>query len=279
MTARSVRRAENAVDRSVVEPVRPEPDLQCGHVRAACTGGASAKRGARALRESPPTLSSRPASVPLAALHPPKGGIRTRDRIPTTGDAARAYTRDSANQAFSTTRRAPLRLHGHFSQPPARGLFGTGRFLCVSLLAVTAIYGVEALLGVDGRIDAFLRQLGLQRIAGHGVARVPRARPRCEGGAAPLAATRDGARAVDDRRPLLLLRVLPTADVPIPSVADPFYLAFYPVSYVALALLLRRRMQGFRGNLWLDGVIASLAVAAVGAAVAPRRRAPSDDRR
>ena len=58
-----------------------------------------------------------------------------------------------------------------------------------------------------------------------------------------------------------------TANVPIPSVADPFYLAFYPVSYVALALLLRRRMQDFRGNLWLDGVIASLAVAALGAAV------------
>ena len=55
--------------------------------------------------------------------------------------------------------------------------------------------------------------------------------------------------------------------MPIPSVADPFYLAFYPVSYVALALLLRRRMQDFRGNLWLDGVIASLAVAALGAAV------------
>ena len=55
--------------------------------------------------------------------------------------------------------------------------------------------------------------------------------------------------------------------MPIPSVADPFYLAFYPVSYIALALLLRRRMQGFRGNLWLDGVIASLAVAALGAAV------------
>jgi two-component system cell cycle response regulator len=58
-----------------------------------------------------------------------------------------------------------------------------------------------------------------------------------------------------------------TADVPIPSVADPFYLAFYPVSYAALALLLRRRMRDFRGNLWLDGVIASLAVAALGAAV------------
>jgi two-component system, cell cycle response regulator len=57
------------------------------------------------------------------------------------------------------------------------------------------------------------------------------------------------------------------ADVPIPSVADPFYLAFYPVSYVALALLLRKRMRDFRGNLWLDGMIASLAVAALGAAI------------
>ena len=39
------------------------------------------------------------------------------------------------------------------------------------------------------------------------------------------------------------------------------------MSYAALALLLRRRMQDFRGNLFLDGVIASLAVAALGAAV------------
>ena len=39
------------------------------------------------------------------------------------------------------------------------------------------------------------------------------------------------------------------------------------MSYVALALLLRARIERFRGNLWLDGVIASLAVAALGAAV------------
>ena len=56
-------------------------------------------------------------------------------------------------------------------------------------------------------------------------------------------------------------------EIPIPSLSDPFYLAFYPVSYVALALLLRARIDRFRGNLWLDGVIASLAVAAFGAAV------------
>ena len=56
-------------------------------------------------------------------------------------------------------------------------------------------------------------------------------------------------------------------EIPIPSISDPFYLAFYPVSYVAFALLLRARIDRFRGNLWLDGVIASLAVAALGAAV------------
>ena len=42
-------------------------------------------------------------------------------------------------------------------------------------------------------------------------------------------------------------------EVSIPSLSDPFYLAFYPVSYVALGLLLRARMKRFRGNLWLDG--------------------------
>jgi two-component system cell cycle response regulator len=56
-------------------------------------------------------------------------------------------------------------------------------------------------------------------------------------------------------------------EIPIPSFSDVFYLGFYPVSYLALGLLLRARMRTFGMNLWLDGVIASLAVAAVGAAL------------
>ena len=39
------------------------------------------------------------------------------------------------------------------------------------------------------------------------------------------------------------------------------------MSYAALALLLRARMRTFQGNLWLDGLIAALAVAALGAAI------------
>ena len=55
--------------------------------------------------------------------------------------------------------------------------------------------------------------------------------------------------------------------VPVPSIADALYLAFYPIAYVALGLLLLGRIEKFQGNLWLDGVIGGLVVCAVGAAV------------
>jgi len=132
---------------------------------------------------------------------------------------------------------------------------------------VTAAYGAETLLAVHGPVDAFFDSWVYNGLLV----------------AASLACLGRGLAVKAERLPWLLLGLAlalwtagdlyyffafsATADAPIPSVADPFYLAFYPVSYVALALLLRRRMQGFRGNLWLDGVIASLAVAALGAAV------------
>ncbi len=55
--------------------------------------------------------------------------------------------------------------------------------------------------------------------------------------------------------------------VPFPSIADSLYLAFYPLAYVGLGLLLRRRGSRFTGSLWLDGLIGALTVAALGAAV------------
>ena len=58
-----------------------------------------------------------------------------------------------------------------------------------------------------------------------------------------------------------------SANVPIPSVSDAFYLAFYPISYAALAVLLRGRIRKFQGNLWLDGLIGASAVGALGAAI------------
>jgi two-component system cell cycle response regulator len=145
--------------------------------------------------------------------------------------------------------------------------FPVGQTLCAVLLAATAVYAVEALLVTQGALDTFFDT-------------------RVYNGlliAASLVCLTRGLLVRAERLPWLLLgtalALWTTGDlyyyfflsgtdvVPIPSVADPFYLVFYPVSYVALALLLRKRMLGFRGHLWLDGVIASLAVAAVGAAV------------
>ncbi len=54
---------------------------------------------------------------------------------------------------------------------------------------------------------------------------------------------------------------------PFPSVADGFYLAFYPACYLALVLLVRARLSSFNRSLWLDGVMALLAAAAAGASV------------
>jgi len=54
---------------------------------------------------------------------------------------------------------------------------------------------------------------------------------------------------------------------PYPSLADAFWLLFYPASYGAMILLVRGRMEQFRRSLWLDGVVAGLAVASVGVIV------------
>ncbi|MGH2974232.1 MAG: bifunctional diguanylate cyclase/phosphohydrolase [Solirubrobacterales bacterium] len=58
------------------------------------------------------------------------------------------------------------------------------------------------------------------------------------------------------------------ATVPIPSPADGGYLAFYPLAYVALIVLLRTRIGTFPVARWLDGAIVGSAVAALAAAFA-----------
>lgn len=56
------------------------------------------------------------------------------------------------------------------------------------------------------------------------------------------------------------------ATPPVPSVADAFYIAFYPLTYVAIMLLVRRRVKRFSVATWLDGVVAGLGAAAICAA-------------
>ena len=52
-----------------------------------------------------------------------------------------------------------------------------------------------------------------------------------------------------------------------PSVADVGWLAFYPLLFVGIVLLLKHRARSVTAMLWLDGLTASLAAAAIGAAV------------
>ena len=52
-----------------------------------------------------------------------------------------------------------------------------------------------------------------------------------------------------------------------PSMADLGYIAFYPLLYVGIVLLLRSRARSIGGTLWLDGITAALTAAALGAAI------------
>jgi len=53
---------------------------------------------------------------------------------------------------------------------------------------------------------------------------------------------------------------------PYPSPADVGYLAFYPLAYAGLAMLVRARAHEMNWRLWMDGAIAALGAAALGAA-------------
>jgi two-component system, cell cycle response regulator len=57
------------------------------------------------------------------------------------------------------------------------------------------------------------------------------------------------------------------ANPPYPSLADAGYLVFYPTTYAGLLLLARRRVRGLSSALVIDGLIATLAAASLGAAV------------
>src|SRR2546423_3343905 len=54
---------------------------------------------------------------------------------------------------------------------------------------------------------------------------------------------------------------------PFPSAADIGYLVFYPLLFVGIALLLRRRVSTFSARLWLDGLVAGAAAGALGSSL------------
>lgn len=62
------------------------------------------------------------------------------------------------------------------------------------------------------------------------------------------------------------LFILDNPAPPYPSPADAAYLAFYPLVYVGLALLVRARAHELDWRLWTDGAIATIGTAALGTA-------------
>jgi diguanylate cyclase (GGDEF)-like protein len=55
--------------------------------------------------------------------------------------------------------------------------------------------------------------------------------------------------------------------IPVPSISDAGYLAFYPLVFAGLCLLLSARVEGTPRTLWVDGITAALAAAALSAAI------------
>ena len=55
--------------------------------------------------------------------------------------------------------------------------------------------------------------------------------------------------------------------IPVPSISDAGYLAFYPLVFAGLCLLLRARVEGTPRTLWVDGITAALAAGALSAAI------------
>jgi diguanylate cyclase (GGDEF)-like protein len=55
--------------------------------------------------------------------------------------------------------------------------------------------------------------------------------------------------------------------IPVPSISDIGYLAFYPLVFAGLCLLLRERVPNAPRTLWVDGLTAALAAGAMSAAV------------
>ncbi|MDQ1654458.1 MAG: hypothetical protein QOI35_3658 [Cryptosporangiaceae bacterium] len=55
--------------------------------------------------------------------------------------------------------------------------------------------------------------------------------------------------------------------VPTPSVADGLFIAFYPMAYLAVIMLIRTGSEHFLPSTWLDGLLCGLSAAAVCAAV------------
>ena len=134
----------------------------------------------------------------------------------------------------------------------------------VAVLGVAA-FGAHTVLAGRIGLDSFFNQWLYNALILLGLAAcvIRTVRVRAERGAWLALSVAVGAWAAGE----LLFDFAYGGSPPFPSVADVFYLAFYPACYVALMLLVRARLSEFGRSLWFDGAMAAVACSALGAAV------------
>jgi two-component system cell cycle response regulator len=140
------------------------------------------------------------------------------------------------------------------------------RLLTVLLLGGTALVALHDWLGIGGSLHVAIGEpLYDAVVLGAGIACLLRAsdykRERAAWVFIGLAILCWGAAEV-----YWTVAIEGNPSAPYPSPADVGYLAFYPLAYLGLAMLVRARAHEMNWRLWMDGAIAALGTAALGAA-------------
>jgi two-component system cell cycle response regulator len=140
------------------------------------------------------------------------------------------------------------------------------RALAILLLGGTAVVAIHDWLGIGGQLHFVIGgALYDAVILGAGIACLIRASDyKREQGAWILIGLAILSWAAAEIYWTVSIEGNPSA--PYPSPADVGYLAFYPLAYAGLAMLVRDRAHEINWRLWMDGVIAALGTAALGAA-------------
>jgi two-component system cell cycle response regulator len=139
------------------------------------------------------------------------------------------------------------------------------RGLAILLLGGTAVVAIHDWLGVGAGLHAAIEPLYDAVVLGAGLACLIRAsdyrRERTAWLLVGAAIIVWGAAEV-----YWAIAIEGNASAPYPSPADVGYLAFYPLAYAGLAMLVKARAHEINWRLWMDGTIAALGTAALGTA-------------
>ncbi len=160
----------------------------------------------------------------------------------------------------SSTLHAFLRRGGELRRAPAALAFAAMSALLLAYVVVAfAGWESDSTLVNGWLVDAFELTAGCLCVARGLTRRTGRLIPLVLGAAVISWALGDVANTIQS---------LNGATPPVPSVADAFYLGFFPLAYGGIVLMMRGQARRLDGSSWLDGAVAGLGAAAVCAAFA-----------